>query len=308
MIRFFKYIAVFAVSVAFGPVIAAETSVYDALVKLDVSGERDGEDFNSEGTGVVLSSDGLIVTAAHVVPKAFEGAISASFGRNATGAAIKLEVDGPCRNADCVFLRPVNSDPSRVFKPLRVRARSSLSDDEDITIYGYDEGSASATPIRGAVRTTRNDQSLFEFAAAGVNKGFSGGPVVLREESGPVLVGITTRAATATGTALMSDLVYARASKAVASTRACRMLKKRDAYSCTGDVLVDFRDQFPSSRRIKNPECVKLVQSTPGAFCGRWQSGKPPGQNSCTAYLGNLVEECVGCTAKITYGIVCSDS
>lgn len=162
----------------------------------------------SAGTGMVLTSDGLVLTNNHVV----QGATSITVTIGATGKTYQAEVVGTAKSKDVALLQ---------LKDASGLATVKLDDDQgvttgdDVTAVGNAQGGGSLVAAPGSVTAT--DQSmtastessdgsetlhgLIEFSA-GVVSGDSGGPLL---DSEGEVVGMTT-AASSGGT---STVAYA---------------------------------------------------------------------------------------------------
>ncbi len=126
----------------------------------------------SSGTAFVVSADGLLITALHVVEAARE--ISVTF---AGGPAVSASVVAADENTDLAVLRV----PSTGLGPLQLATSQATRQGEEVLVVGYPLtpilGSYDVTVTRGIVSAIRADVGLIQVDAA-MNPGVSGGPVL----------------------------------------------------------------------------------------------------------------------------------
>ncbi|MDM7856651.1 S1C family serine protease [Cellulomonas alba] len=162
----------------------------------------------SAGTGMVLTSDGLVLTNNHVV----QGATSISVTIGATGKTYQAEVVGTDKSKDVALLQLKDASGLTTVK---LDDDQGVTRGDDVTAVGNAQGGGSLVAAPGSVTAT--DQSmtastessdgsetlngLIEFSA-GVVSGDSGGPLL---DSEGEVVGMTT-AASSGGT---STVAYA---------------------------------------------------------------------------------------------------
>jgi putative serine protease PepD len=132
---------------------------------------------NATGTGVVANTDGIILTALHVVKGA--GGIRVTFADGTTSVA-KLEASDPAIDIAALSTETLPS----VLVPAVLGNSGRLSVGDNVVAIGNQLGltsSATAGVVSGLNRTARGDDGtrlagLIQFDAA-VNPGSSGGPL-----------------------------------------------------------------------------------------------------------------------------------
>lgn len=156
--------------------------IYPSLVLIQTRGsDESGDEGQGIGSGVIVNSEGHILTALHVVSAA--STISVTF-TDGTRAAAELIASDP--GLDIAVLNP--SQPPEVIVPAVLGSINSVRiGDEAYTVgnpFGL-PGSMSAGVISGFDRTVRLSETnqqmagLIQFDAA-VNPGNSGGPLLNR--------------------------------------------------------------------------------------------------------------------------------
>jgi len=162
----------------------------------------------SAGTGMVLTSDGLVLTNNHVV----QGATSVTVTIGATGKTYKAEVVGTDKSKDVALLQLQNASG---LSTVTLDDDQGVTTGDDVTAVGNAQGGGSLVAAPGSVTATDQTMTastessdgsetlngLIEFSA-GVVSGDSGGPLLDNEGE---VVGMTT-AASSGGT---STVAYA---------------------------------------------------------------------------------------------------
>lgn len=222
----------------------AQRAVEDSIVFIECS--ADGT--TSRGTGVVVSAQGHVLTAKHVVP---DGArCSGSIGVADANIAARLVVQPTALAVDAALLR--FSDGRREYAAVPYCEVEDWMIRKPIIVAGFpgDTETGSASYREGVLSTTLpNEDGLLETDGQTV-EGMSGGPVFSRNLAG--LVGIVAGAKfTATGTisyyGILPVSFYAQALNLEPSERAC--------YNRTREV--DFFDEA-------------------GAWTATWRAGDDP--------------------------------
>jgi putative serine protease PepD len=153
----------------------------------------------AEGSGVVLSRDGVILTNNHVVANATSVRVSFTDGHDSmTGTVI-----GTSPQHDLAIVKVDATD----LKPITVGASSSLRLGDDVTALGFPLNLGGPTVTQGIVSGLRRDVTIASDSGTGsehlkdliqtdaaINPGNSGGPLV---DGNGNLVGIDTAAASA---------------------------------------------------------------------------------------------------------------
>lgn len=154
---------------------------------------KDG--ISSQGTGVLVSSKGHVLTAKHVVQESAastcEGIIENS---TLTGSRRKLEIDQITKNEDAALLHFLPSHNEN-FPYVKYCKFDDSFRNRKVIAWGWSEateGQASSRP--GSISTTTPDINGTIQTTAETTQGISGGPVVLEDSS--CLVGIALGADT----------------------------------------------------------------------------------------------------------------
>lgn len=163
-----------------GTVEAVAEKVLPSVVSIDVRA-RDGR---GEGSGVVLSQDGLIITNAHVIGLAAEGGqIQVRFDDGSTAPATLVGAD------PATDIAVIRADTSRPLTPISLGTSATLTEGQAVAAVGSPLGlsgtvttgivSALERPVRAG--GAQSDQSTVLDAIqtdAAVNPGNSGGALV----------------------------------------------------------------------------------------------------------------------------------
>lgn len=143
----------------------------------------------SRGSGVLVSSDGRVLTAKHVIKG--DSTCRASLGTGATTPS-RLLTPGRASSAYDAMIVKLVPNPGEVFQAVRY-ARIATLQRKSITAYGVPIDDTGQVSVRtGIISTTVTDGSGHIQTDALTARGMSGGPVVL-EETG-ALVGIVVGA------------------------------------------------------------------------------------------------------------------
>lgn len=172
-----------------------QTSIFDQLLGNDGSVDIS----EGAGTGIILSSDGIIITNRHVIPaNATEVSVTTSDGKTYDG--VEVLARDPRSNYDIAFLKIKGVSD---LKPAKIGDSSKMQVGDVVVAIGYALGEFQNTvtsgiisglgrPITASDGTTAESLSnLFQTDAA-INPGNSGGPLV--NTSGEV-IGINTAVA-----------------------------------------------------------------------------------------------------------------
>lgn len=169
-------------------IVSAVDKVKNAVVKIDnYSVIRDRERISGSGSGFVFSSDGLILTNAHVIANAEKLNVSLLDGEEYTG-----DVTGIDRDTDIAIIKIFGAG----YTPARLGSSGDLKIGQLVIAignpYGY-QHSVSAGVLSGVGRTMRTpDGHLIDNilqSDAAMNPGNSGGPMI--DTQGEV-IGINT--------------------------------------------------------------------------------------------------------------------
>lgn len=140
----------------------------------------------SAGTGIILSSDGVVITNRHVIP---ENATSVSVTTNdgKTYDNVKVLARDPRSNMDIAFLK---IDGAKDLKPAKIGDSTKMQVGDAVVAIGYALGEFENTVTSGIVSglgrpitagdgasSTESLTNLFQTDAA-INPGNSGGPLV----------------------------------------------------------------------------------------------------------------------------------
>jgi S1-C subfamily serine protease len=177
------------------PAVAATAAQQTGVVTITSTlGYEGGE---SAGTGMILSSDGLVLTNNHVI----EGATAITVTDESTGRQYEATVVGTSATSDVALLQLTGASG---LSTVTLDDDGGVSSGDAVTAVGNAEGTGNLVAADGTVTATDQTMStsssgyeqgetlsgLIEFSAA-VVAGDSGGPVVDAEGE---VVGITTAA------------------------------------------------------------------------------------------------------------------
>ena len=186
-----------------GGVVAATAAQQKGVVTIDSTLEYEGA--TSAGTGMILSSDGLVLTNNHVV----DGATAIQVTDESTGKQYTATVVGTDASSDVALLQ---LEDASGLTPVALDDDGGVTDGDGITAVGNAEGTGDLVAAAGSVTDTDQTMTaqtetgapsetldgLIQFQAAVVS-GDSGGPVL--DADGEV-VGMTTAASSGPGTTI----------------------------------------------------------------------------------------------------------
>ncbi len=161
---------------------------------LDIIGGRDEELFDNVGSGVIISTDGLILTNHHVIADATRVEVRLPDGRQFSAEETKSDP-----NSDVAIVKIKSSDP---LVAAELGKSSSMSVGDWVLAIGSPftlEASVSAGIISGTNRRQQLSQLVsgqFLQTDAAINPGNSGGPLIDLEGK---VVGINTAISSRTG-------------------------------------------------------------------------------------------------------------
>lgn len=161
---------------------------------LDIIGGRDEELFDSVGSGVIIETDGLILTNHHVIANASRVEVRLPDGRQFT--AVKTQSDP---NSDVAIVKITSNEP---FVAAELGSSDNMAVGDWVLAIGSPftlEASVSAGIISGTNRRQQLSQLVsgqFLQTDAAINPGNSGGPLI--DLDGRV-VGINTAISSRTG-------------------------------------------------------------------------------------------------------------
>lgn len=150
------------------------------------NGGNSAQTSESAGTGIVLSSDGIIITNRHVIPdNATNVTVTTSEGK--TYENVKVLARDPRSNMDIAFLK---IEGAKDLKPAKIGDSSKMQVGDAVVAIGYALGEFENTVTSGIVSglgrpitagdggsSTESLTNLFQTDAA-INPGNSGGPLV----------------------------------------------------------------------------------------------------------------------------------
>ena len=182
---------------------AATAAQQTGVVTIDATLQYEGA--TSAGTGMILSSDGLVLTNNHVV----DGATAIQVTDESTGKQYTATVVGTDASADVALLQLQDASG---LTPVTLDNDGGVADGDGITAVGNAEGTGDLVAADGTVSDTNQTMTaqtetgaaaetlngLIEFQAAVVS-GDSGGPVL---DSDGEVVGMTTAASSNPGTTI----------------------------------------------------------------------------------------------------------
>ncbi len=182
---------------------AATATQEKGVVTIDATLKYEGA--TSAGTGMILSSDGLVLTNNHVV----DGATAIQVTDESTGKQYTAVVVGTDASSDVALLQLQDASG---LTPVTVDGDGGVTDGAGITAVGNAEGTGDLVAADGTVTDTNQTMTaqtetgapsetlngLIEFQAAVVS-GDSGGPVL---DSDGEVVGMTTAASNGPGTTI----------------------------------------------------------------------------------------------------------
>ena len=178
-------------------------SLKDAVV--EVRGDR-----GTSGTGIIWGGAGLVVTAAHCVPR---------------GAVLRVETNGVWRDAELVAYHERHdlallATPHARGAMLEIRETDSLRAGELVFAYGHPLGVRDALAmgvLHGVVRDHRSGAPRWIVADVRLAPGNSGGPLVDGEGR---LVGINAMVVNGLGAAVPATVVQRFVERALAQRAA----------------------------------------------------------------------------------------
>ncbi len=184
-------------------VTAATATQQQGVVTIDSTLEYEGA--TSAGTGMILSSDGLVLTNNHVV----DGATAIQVTDESTGKQYTATVVGTDAGSDVALLQLQGASG---LTPAALDDDGGVADGDGVTAVGNAEGTGDLVAADGTVTDTNQTMTaqtetgapsetldgLIEFQAA-VVAGDSGGPVL---DSDGEVVGMTTAASNGPGTTI----------------------------------------------------------------------------------------------------------
>ncbi|EGE55749.1 UNVERIFIED_ORG: hypothetical protein GGI63_000129 [Rhizobium esperanzae] len=139
-----------------------------------------------KGTGVIVTADGLVLTAKHVVPENAECA--GEIGRPSPNPTFLLTRDAhPWPDWDIIALR-IAKEQGRTFPYVRYHKIVADFKGKSILARGIKAGGSEIAVSAGIISTVNVDSRGFIETDALTSRGMSGGPVVLSDDGG--LVGI----------------------------------------------------------------------------------------------------------------------
>ena len=158
------------------------SSVYaknaDAILLLKISWKTPAGEFKQDfGSGFVVSNDGNVLTASHLIPKSIpdnELLIEGGLGEHPSGLEIRLSLVKRSSACDCALLKI--SGKNNDFHGLLVPKTAAPSIGERFWILGHPLGSKDLDLLDGLLRGVDSDTHLWKTNAL-VNPGNSGGPV-----------------------------------------------------------------------------------------------------------------------------------
>jgi hypothetical protein len=166
------------------------------VVYIECTSEKDGS--KTQGTGVLVSENGQVLTAKHVVPPGFK--CLGGIGTAATTPTRRLIRDIRQVAADAILLKFVR-DPGEEFNFVRYRRITDNLKGHSITAHGFPKASQTGQVFQteGVIATTIPDDRGMIGTSALQSSGMSGGPVFLKQDGS--LIGIIAGADfdTATG-------------------------------------------------------------------------------------------------------------
>lgn len=183
--------------------VAATAAQQTGVVTIDATLEYEGA--TSAGTGMILTSDGLVLTNNHVI----DGATAITVTDESTGKQYTATVVGTDASSDIALLQLQDATG---LTPVTLDDDGGVADGDGVTAVGNAEGTGDLVAAAGSVTDTNQTMTaqtetgaaaetldgLIEFQAAVVS-GDSGGPLLDAEGE---VVGITTAASTGPGTTI----------------------------------------------------------------------------------------------------------
>ncbi len=143
---------------------------------LDIIGGSDGQQFDSVGSGVIISPEGLILTNHHVIANTSRIEVRLLDGRQFSAAETKSDP-----SSDVAIVKIVSSEP---FVPAELGVSANLAVGDWVLAIGSPftlEASVSAGIISGTNRRqqlSRQVSGQFLQTDAAINPGNSGGPLI----------------------------------------------------------------------------------------------------------------------------------